>query len=148
MESLFTPQGNQNIIDRIHKLQPTTLSQWGKMTVSQMLEHCQAPLKVAFGDLVLKQNLMGFLFGKLAKKTLVNNKPFDHNLPTAKEFIIKHEPEFEKAKTELIKDISRFSEGPSAIKNLKHPFFGHMTEKEWDVAQWKHLDHHLRQFGV
>jgi len=148
MESLFSPQGNQHIIDRIHKLQPTSLSQWGKMTVSQMMEHCQAPLKVAFGEMEIKRGLMGFLFGKLAKKTLVNNKPFDHNLPTAKEFIIKHEPDFEKARTELIKNITRFSEGPSAIKNLTHPFFGHMTENEWDVAQWKHLDHHLRQFGV
>lgn len=148
MESLFNAQGNQNIINRINQLQPTSLSQWGKMTVSQMLEHCQAPLKVAFGELEIKRGLMGFLFGKLAKKTLVNDKPFDHNLPTAKEFIITYEPEFEKAKTELISNISRFSQGPSSIKNLKHPFFGHMTENEWDIAQWKHLDHHLRQFGV
>lgn len=148
MESLFSPQGNQNIIERIHKLQPTSLSQWGKMTVSQMMEHCQAPLKVAFGELEIKRGLMGFLFGKMAKKTLVSQKPFEHNLPTAKEFVITHEPEFENAKAELIRHVSRFSEGPSAIKNLKHPFFGHMTENEWDIAQWKHLDHHLRQFGV
>lgn len=148
MESLFAPEGNQNIIERINKLQPTALSQWGKMTVSQMLEHCQGPLKVAFGETQIKRSLIGFLFGKMAKKTLVSPKPFDHNLPTAKEFIVHHEPEFEKTKAELINNIIRFSIGPATIKNLKHPFFGHMTAKEWDIAQWKHLDHHLRQFGV
>ena len=29
-----------------------------------------------------------------------------------------------------------------------HPFFGRMTGEEWDRLLWKHLDHHLRQFGV
>ncbi|UOK42300.1 MULTISPECIES: DUF1569 domain-containing protein [Flavobacterium] len=148
MESLFDPKGTQDIIERINKLQPTALSQWGKMTVGQMLEHCQGPLKVAFGEIQIKKGIMAFLFGKMAKKKLVSRRPFDHNLPTAKEFIVKHDPEFENAKAELINSISRFSKGPSTIKNLKHPFFGHMTEKEWDTAQWKHLDHHLRQFGV
>lgn len=150
MESIFTPQGNKNIIDRIEQLSPISLSQWGKMTVSQMLEHCQQPIKVAYGTLHVKpQRLMSFLFGKSAKKKLATKQPFGKGMPTAQEFKITHEPNFESAKKELIGLIEVFAkEGHAAIKLEKHPFFGHMTHHEWDLLQWKHLDHHLRQFGV
>lgn len=149
MESLFDPQGNRNIIERIDKLSPITLSQWGKMTVSQMLEHCQQPIKVPLGMLELKPNWMSLLFGKMIKKQMMQQERFKKDLPTVKEFRIQKEPDFETAKKELIELVERFAkEGHASIKVKKHPFFGEMTLQEWDILQWKHLDHHLRQFGV
>ena len=149
MESLFDKQGNQNIVDRINQLTPITLSQWGKMTVSQMLEHCQQPIKVSFGTLELKPNLISFLFGKSAKKQMLTQPRFKKSLPTVKEFKITHEPNFEEARKQLIEMVSKYAdEGHGAIKVSKHPFFGNMTMEEWDILQWKHLDHHLKQFGV
>ncbi|PZR22818.1 MAG: hypothetical protein DI539_04830 [Flavobacterium psychrophilum] len=150
MESIYNPKDNQNIINRIETLTPITLSQWGKMTVSQMLLHCQMPIKVAFGTLTVKpQPVLSFLFGKSAKKKLTSNQPFGKGSPTAKEFVITHEPDFEKSKRELIELVAVFAkEGHTAIKLEKHPFFGHMTPHEWDLLQWKHLDHHLKQFGA
>ena len=149
MESLFDKQGNQNIIDRINQLTPITLSQWGKMTVSQMLEHCQQPIKVSFGTLELKPNLISFFFGKPAKKQMLTQPRFKRSLPTVKEFRITHEPNFEEARKQLIEMVSKYAdEGHGAIKVSKHPFFGNMTMEEWDILQWKHLDHHVKQFGV
>lgn len=149
MESIFSPVDNKNLIERIEKLTPITLSQWGKMTVSQMMEHCQQPIKVAHGTLKLKSNWMSFLFGKMMKKKLLERKPFAHGMPTVKEFKILHEPDFESAKKELVYLVTLFADkGHACIKNTKHPFFGEMTMQEWDVLQWKHLDHHLKQFGV
>lgn len=149
MESIFDPQGNRNIIDRINKLSPITLSQWGKMTVSQMLVHCQQPIKVPLGMLQLKPNWMSLFFGKMIKKQMMQQEKFKKDLPTVKEFRISGEPTFEEARKELIELIEVFAkEGHAAIKVKKHPFFGEMTMHEWDVLQWKHLDHHLRQFGV
>lgn len=149
MESLYTPQGNKNITDRINLLSPISLSQWGKMTVSQMLVHCQQPIKVPFGLLNLKPTWMSFFFGKSVKKQMMSQQSFRKDLPTVKEFKIEGEPDFEKSKKELIELVSRFAtEGSASIKITKHPFFGEMTHAEWDALQWKHLDHHLRQFGV
>lgn len=149
MQSLFHPEGNRQIVERIEKLTPITLSEWGVMTVSQMLEHCQQPIKISFGTLQLKPNLLSVLFGKMAKKKMANQKQFGRSLPTIKEFRIKHEPDFNQAKTTLIGMVQRFSdEGHDAIAVTKHPFFGEMTMEEWDILQWKHLDHHLRQFGA
>lgn len=149
MESLFDPQGNKNIIERIEKLSPITLSEWGKMTVSQMLEHCQQPIKVTFGTLKLKPHWLGYLFGRSAKKQMIEQPAFKRGLPTVKQFKIVNEPDFEEAKKGLIELVERFNkEGHNAIRSDKHPFFGKMTYEEWDILNWKHLDHHLKQFGV
>ena len=150
MKSLFNAIDNNEIINRIEKLTPSSKAEWGKMTVSQVLEHCQQPLKVAFNELKLKRSLVGILFGKMAKKQLtVNDDPFKKNLPTAKQFIIKDQPDFNKAKAKLISLVKMFAEkGPEGISKHPHPFFGHMTVHEWNKLMFKHLDHHLRQFGV
>ena len=67
MKSLFSAEDNQEIIDRINRLTPQTPARWGKMNVSQMITHCQQPLKVAYGELKEKQSFTGRLFGGLAK---------------------------------------------------------------------------------
>ena len=149
MKSLFDPTDNQLMIDRINKLTADTKPLWGKMNVSQMLAHSQVPLKVAYGKVTLKRGLMGKLFGGIAKKKLTGEKDFDKNLPTDKNFIINDTPDFEEAKTNLVNLVREFTNaGPSGLTKEPHPFFGKLTPQEWDILMWKHLDHHLRQFGV
>lgn len=150
MESLFDPHGNQKIVERIDKLTPIKLSEWGVMTVAQMMEHCQMPLKVVYGTKEIKVNwLTKLLFGHSAKKMFTGEKKFSKGMPTAKEFMIKYHPDFDEAKKGLKELVTKFSrEGHSGIKVTSHPLFGTMTYEEIDHAQWKHLDHHLRQFGV
>ena len=153
MKRLFDPHENNLIKERINKLTPGSRALWGEMNVSQMLAHLQQPILVAFGQLKLKGGLMALLFGKIAKKQMVNDKPFKKNIPTMKEFKFtgKNTPqkEFLKEKDILLSYVDRFiKDGPEVIANETHPFFGRLTLEEWDILQWKHLDHHLRQFGV
>jgi hypothetical protein len=150
MKSLFNHTDNQEIINRINALKPASQGLWGKMNVSQMLAHCQEPLRVAYGELQLKRGLIAMLFGSMVKKRLTQDeRPFGRNLPTDKAFVVVDGKEFEKEKTELIRLIKKFAErGPEGITKDTHPFFGKMTPQEWDIVQWKHMDHHLNQFGV
>jgi Protein of unknown function (DUF1569) len=145
-QDLALPEAKANLIARISKLNAGTPAKWGKMNVSQMLAHCQAQLRVALGDEKLKHSFMGMLFGSWAKKKLLEEKPFSKGLPTAPSFLIKHNPDFETEKNNLIGMITRFN----AVNITKdpHPFFGKMTIEEWSTGTWKHLDHHLKQFGV
>lgn len=147
MPSLFDPADTAAILERLQRVTPTTQRQWGKMSVAQMLKHAQQPLRVAMGDLPLKRGLMGLLFGKMAKRQLLDPKPWKHGMPTAPQFVVKDEPAFAAEQEKLTALVKRFSEGPGSIKHLDHPFFGPMTVAEWDQLQWRHLDHHLRQFG-
>lgn len=149
VKSLFDPKENDEIVNRINKVTANKKPLWGKMNAGQMLQHCQIPLKVAFGEMKLKRGLIGFLFGGIAKKQLLKEEPFKPNLPTAPEFIVKNDPAFDEAKTKLIELVKKFSSGgPSKLTQDPHPFFGKLNTEEWDKLQWKHLDHHLRQFGV
>ncbi len=54
-----------------------------------------------------------------------------------------------KTRLGLSRLIDKFAAGGAAgcTKN-PHSFFGKMTPEEWAILMYKHLDHHLRQFGV
>lgn len=147
-DSLFDVTGRAAMLARLDRLQPDAARQWGKMTAAQMLAHCQQPLRVATGELPLKRSLVGFLFGRLAKKKLLAPAPWKPGLPTAPEFKITDARDFAKEKAALLAIVKRFGEaGPAGLTTAPHPFFGPLTTDEWQALQWKHLDHHLRQFG-
>lgn len=149
MQNLFQPESATGIVMRIARLKPTAIALWGKMNVAQMLAHCKAPLEVALGDRILKHSLIGWLFGKMAKKQMLQKGPFKHNLPTDASFLVKDNRNFADEQDKLLTLIRRFAETePASIAKKIHPFFGKMSSDEWGILQWKHLDHHLRQFGV
>jgi len=150
MSSLFNTSDNKAIVGRINRLSADTKAEWGKMSVDQILTHAQRPMKVALGELKLKRTLVGMLFGNMAKKKLARgDEPFSKNLPTDKNFVVTDRHEIDAEKKNLIALVQRFAQvGPGGITKDPHPFFGKLTTEEWDTLTWKHLDHHLRQFGV
>ncbi len=146
VKNLFDSAVKQEIINRINQLTSQTQRQWGKMDVSQMLAHCQMPLGVAVGKHKLKGNFLLQIIGRLIKKKVFNDQPFKQNLPTDKSFKMIVPKEFEKEKQNLIQMINNFSE--TTMSDEPHPLFGKLTKDEWSKGTWKHLDHHLMQFGV
>ncbi|NHM06184.1 DUF1569 domain-containing protein [Flavobacterium sp. CYK-4] len=149
MASVFNPIDNQAMVDRIEKLTPQTQALWGKMSVNQMFVHSTKAIEVAYGKIELKVLFIFRLLGRLLKNKVIVKGNLDKNSPTAKEFVITDQPDFEVSKKDLIQAFRKFAqEGPSCIKLHKHPFWGPLTIEEWDMLMWKHLDHHLRQFGV
>ena len=148
-DSLFEPNGLAAMLARIDRLQPTATRQWGKMDVAQMVAHCQRPLRVATGELPLRRSLSGRLFGRMAKRKLLAPAPWKPGMPTAPEFVVKDRREFAAEQRALRELVQRFGErGPAGLTKLPHPFFGPLTVDEWQGLQWRHLDHHLRQFGA
>jgi hypothetical protein len=148
-KSIFNSTDNHGIIKRIKKLKPDSTPEWGKMTVSRMMAHCGMYLHAALGDLKLKRSLLGALFGRSARKRLSNDDPFERNLPTDKQFVIRGKLDFEDEKKKLIALVQRLADSRAfGITREPHPTFGKLTPEEWDILIWKHLDHHLKQFGV
>ena len=147
-DSLFERGGLSAMLARLDALRPDARRAWGKMDVAQMLAHCQQPLRVALGELQLKRMLIGFLFGRMAKKQLLSPKPWKPGMPTAPEFKVTDARDFAKEKAALRALVERFGKGgPAALTKAPHPFFGKLTVDEWQALQLRHLDHHLRQFG-
>ncbi len=149
MKNIHDAATVQELIQRLDKLTPSTQRQWGKMDVAQMLAHCSNALEVNLGDRISKQGFMGKIFGKMAKKSVTSDKPFKQGLPTDPGFVITGSKDFSAEKQRLITLIKRLSAGnPEAMAANPHPFFGRMTAHEWNTLNYKHLDHHLRQFGA
>ena len=146
VKNLFDPAVKQEIIARINTLTPQSQRQWGKMDAAQMMAHCQMPMGVAIGKYQLKSSFFLRLIGPLFKKLLYNDKPFKKNLSTDKSFIMTEPKDFEKEKQGLIGMVNSFSE--TTLSDAPHPFFGKLTKEQWSKGTWKHLDHHLMQFGV
>lgn len=148
MPTLFEPTEASEIVSRIQKLQPSSQAQWGKMNVAQMMAHCHAPFQMYFDQKKQRQGLLGILFAKRAKQKLFSDRPWPKSLPTAKEFKIADARDFENEKSRLLSMVNRFVEEGYTITSYTHPFFGKMSSQEWAILGYRHLNHHLRQFGV
>ncbi len=149
MKSLFNKEDNAEMIDRIRKINADSKPLWGKMDAAGMLFHLQEPIRVSLGELKLKRGFLGILFGKMALKQVLSDKPFRKGVPTSDEFkpVGNHDLEAEKEK--LVKLVSSLAEkGAAGISKNPHPFFGVLTPEQWSIITWKHLDHHFTQFGA
>ena len=149
MKTISNETDKNEILSRIEKLTPETPRVWGKMNVSQMLAHCALGAQMPTGELIVKNSPLMFIGQFFKKSIIMNDKPLGKNSPTAPELTMVDQKEFEKEKAALIAAVNKLSAGgENGIKAEKHAFFGKMTPKEWGVLNYKHADHHLRQFGV
>jgi hypothetical protein len=149
MKNLFEPAATTEIMDRMSHLRADSERNWGKMNVAQMLAHCSAWMEMALGFTSPRRSFIGRIFGAVAKSTILKEAPIRRNMPTDKSLIVSNERDFETERERLLEWTRRFaSGGPETCTNHPHCFFGRMTPKEWGTLAYKHMDHHLKQFGV
>ncbi len=150
IKNIFELSVVNEIIDRIKRLTADTKPLWGKMSVSQMLAHCNVTYEMVYDDIHPKPNaFMKFILKLLVKNKVVGEKPYGHNLRTAPSFLIKDEKQFEKEKARLIEYIRKTQQLGAAHFNGKESHsFGKLAQQEWNNMFYKHLDHHLSQFGA
>jgi hypothetical protein len=149
MKTLFDKDTHAEVIDRLGQLTAKTERQWGKMSPGQMMEHTAIALEMATGDVPMKQAFIGKAIGWMFKGKFLGEQPFPKNSPTGPTLIIKDEPDFEATRERLSTLIGKFhSLGESGTDGNIHGFFGPLNGKQWGETQYKHVDHHLRQFGV
>ena len=148
MKTLFQPEAVTEILNRLDSLKQDNPAQWGKMNASQMVAHCANAIEAPLGIRNLPRTLLGRLIGGFFKAGYLSDKPMDKNSPTHPDFKISGSPDFAKERDRLKQHIQTFSKGPGSVKNDVHAFFGKFTSEEWAKSQYKHLDHHLKQFNV
>lgn len=150
MKDIFDPQTIREFTSRIQNLTESSTAQWGKMTVYQMLKHCSENEKMILGEKKYKRLFFGRLFGKMALNSMVkDDKPLDKNQPTHPEFKIKGEGDIEAQKQVWLSLLDKYPQKTEAdYEQFVHPFFGKMNKQQVSIASFKHVDHHLRQFGV
>jgi hypothetical protein len=149
MKSLYERTTAEEVKQRLGSLGPESERRWGRMTVPQMLAHCSVAMESAVGATPLPRMFIGRRLGPLVKRGFSNDRPFSKNGPTAPGLIVADERDLDTERKRLIALIDRFSQsGIEGCTKLPHCFFGKLTPEEWGKGMYKHLDHHLRQFGV
>lgn len=150
MKNLFDPPTAAEIKNRLEQLRPDSPTKWGKMTVGQAVAHCTIGLQMALGDFRPPRHRIGRLLGRIIKPlALGNESPMRKNSPTIEGMKMTAPRQFEAERTQLQAVLDRFVvAGRQACTSHPHPFFGPLTPDEWGVLMYKHLDHHIRQFGA
>lgn len=150
IKHLHDPDVGAEMRARVSRVQPGTPALWGKMNVSQALAHMANALEMALGDDRPPRMFAGRIFGRFVKGLVLRDEsPLKRSTPTAPTLLIKGDRDFDRERQRLDSLIQRFVDGQEpACTTHPHTFFGPMTPREWAVLQYKHLDHHLRQFGA
>ncbi len=150
MKNIFTQAVTNELIDRINQLTPSTQPKWGKMNVAQMLAHCNVTYELAFENKHPKPNFIARFFLKLfVKPSVVSEKPYPKNSRTAPVFLVANKQDFNKEKKRLIVYLEKTQQlGEAHFEQRAYTSFGTLSSKEWSNLFYKHLDHHLSQFGV
>jgi hypothetical protein len=150
MKNLFDDRRVTEVKARIAQLQPDSPRLWGKMNAAQALAHCAAGLELALGSKTPPRKWIGWVIGPLIKpKVLGNDEPFRRNSPTVEGLVVADERSLTRERERLYMMIDRFVlAGPPGCTDHPHSFFGPLKPEEWAILMYKHLDHHLRQFGV
>lgn len=148
--NIFDRNISGNVIQRIEQLKPTTQPGWGKMNAPQMLAHCNVTYEMVYDAKHAAPNFFVKLILKAFVKKLVTNEvPYKRSSQTAPAFLITTEKDFEAEKKRLIDHIKRTQElGEAHFDNKESLSFGKLNKAEWNNMFYKHLDHHLGQFGV
>jgi hypothetical protein len=150
MKNLFEAARVTEVKDRISRLKPDSERQWGKMTAPQALAHCSAAMEMAVGDSIPPRMFAGRIIGRMIKPLVLgNDEPMRRNSPTVKNLVVQDDRDLALEQRRLCALIDRFAAaGPAGCTTHPHSFFGPLTPEEWSTLSYKHLDHHLRQFGV
>ena len=148
-KNLFDSETAQQIIDRVQKLQPTSKARWGSMNATEMLLHANMCNEEIFsgaqpaGKTTYKQYLLRILALYIAPKFKKNIKGDGLKETTGKI----DAASFKMQQQQFMQLIRRFPQHKDPVK-LTHIAFGNISTNEWGIAAYKHMDHHLRQFGV
>lgn len=131
---------------RVQELRPESQRKWGRMTVDQMLWHVNLPLKESLGEYSTPANKAPI--PRKLLRWLVLNVPWPRGARTRPDMVAAAHHDFELEKLRCLEMIDRFAGRDMNAAWPNSANFGEMRGKDWSRLHAKHLDHHLRQFGV
>lgn len=146
MNSLWNETDRNAMLARIESLGAGVKPRWGKMTAGAMLAHLTESMKMACGEIHCRSKKLPIRYFPL-KQLIVYLLPFPKGSPTAPELLEGADTPADQSKAQLRRLFSAFASRKGSAWP-EHPAFGTLTESQWGILSYRHLDHHLRQFGV
>jgi len=134
------------IIDRIGRLRRDAPRRWGKMSADQMLWHVNGGLSMALGQMDIPPQKTPL--PRPIMRLVALRLPWPKGLPTMPMFVASGSYDFESERARCFQLIDELRAKRLDEDWPTHPLLGKLSGREASRLQAKHLDHHLRQFGV
>lgn len=145
--SLFDNHSRESIRVRLLKLQPDSKAQWGNFDVNRMLAHCLDTLEVCFAERPVEVTGNFFWNSALGRWFVIDAPlPWPKGAPTAPDFFVTQPTEFARDRQRVLDYVERFAKGREQTFGVS-PFLGTLNPEQWSRLHYRHLDHHLKQFG-
>jgi hypothetical protein len=147
MKTLWQRESHDEIAQRLTRLTADAAARWGRMSAPQMVCHLADSMKMALGDLTVARKNLPIRYPPL-KQLIVYVAPFPKNAPTAPELLARTPQDWSADVAELRTLVGRFAARGEKAVWPEHPAFGRLSGRAWGVLAYRHIDHHLKQFGA
>ncbi|HEX3229717.1 MAG TPA: DUF1569 domain-containing protein [Pyrinomonadaceae bacterium] len=148
MGSILNESDRTAICNRMRSLSASSTARWGRMNVTEMLQHLRLSARMTVGELeVASSNKRVFQVFPL-KHLILYVLPFPKGAPTAPELLPGAAAAFDEEHAAVLTLLERIGAGPREGAGPAHPLFGRLSWPEWGAVTYKHVDHHLKQFGA
>jgi Protein of unknown function (DUF1569) len=147
MPTAWDPAVRDALLARARTLTPQHAPKWGRFSVAGMVAHLNESSRMATGDLPVMSKAPSMLKWPPVRYLIIHHLPMPKSAPTAPELVARS------ATAELARELALFEQTFSRLDGqshrlVPHPAFGALSHANWGVLIHKHVDHHLRQFGV
>ena len=148
MKTLWNLPDRAALVERLARLTAEAPARWGRFTAPRMLAHVNDALRMANGDLAtsLKRTPLRF---PVVKQIAVYVAPWPHGVPTVPELLVSGErAQWETERAAFPGLLEVFANRPRDAADPLHPAFWRLSRRAWGRQQWRHVDHHFRQFAA
>ena len=148
-KSLLDKDCSESLVSRIQNIRPDSQPLWGSMNATEMLLHCnRVNEQLLTAPSTKKGTGIKQYIGRWLVLYLLPHFPKNARTPKRNETKGQvNVSAFDAQLQQFIEMIKRFPVHQKPIE-LPHPYFGDLNTQQWGLAGYKHIDHHLRQFGV
>jgi hypothetical protein len=144
--TLWNSTDREAILRRFERLPPDARPKWGRLDAPRMVAHVTDAIRSGLGELELTL-LKGPLSHWPVNTLVMFYLPWPKGAPTAPELLQRNPEawshELEKLKATVARFVARDAGGTWA----RHCAFGSINGRQWGRLMYRHMDHHLHQFG-
>lgn len=147
--TLFEPVDRAEVRRRIGGIPADRRPLWGRMDAPRMVVHCTDALRMATGDVPIAILPIGRVLGLFGiGRLLARRMPFPKGAPTHPTLVARRATAYGDELERFDAALEAFAARAPNAQWAPHPLFGPLDAATWGVLAWRHLDHHLRQFGA
>ncbi|MHB9107724.1 MAG: hypothetical protein ACYDCO_11770 [Armatimonadota bacterium] len=151
MHTLWNPADRAAMLARVERIEVDRQACWGAMCAAQMLAHLIESFKIAFAEKPVRVIPGVQPAPEDRRRIIFGEQPWPQG-------VVKAPPEYlagafdplrlDAYQRTLAEYLQRFTASPETLRWGKHAVLDELTPDEWGTLCWKHMDHHLRQFGA